>query len=77
MTTFAVSFVSSCKCGSETHAFIECEDDPKDLRTQVVLCSSCASLIARVPGIAIWIARTAIEARALRLADLTPPEPVL
>jgi hypothetical protein len=61
---YSATMMLSCKCGAECHVIMDCEDDPKDLRTVPVFCCKCSMKIGQVPALSVWSHPTSQEALA-------------
>jgi len=73
MNVFAATAVFPCPCGSETHAFMECDGNPNGTGLSHVFCWRCGEEIASVPAKRVWSASTPQGARRHRLMGLNDP----
>jgi hypothetical protein len=73
MNAFAATAVYPCRCGAETHAFMECDGKPNGTGLLCVFCWRCGDEIAIVTAKRIWSASTAQAARRHRLMGLNDP----
>jgi hypothetical protein len=73
MSAFAATAVYPCRCGAETHAFMECDGKPNGAGLSYVFCWRCGDEIALVTAKRVWSASTAQGARRHRLMGLNDP----
>jgi hypothetical protein len=61
--SYSATMVLPCKaCGAECHLIIECDDDPKDLRTVPIMCCRCSTKIGQLAAISVRTHPTARDA---------------
>lgn len=70
MPAYEATAVLKCKCGAETHVFMECDLGPNGDRTHSVYCWRCEERLGTAPSTRIWSSSTAQGARRLRLMGL-------
>jgi hypothetical protein len=70
MPAYEATAVFKCKCGAETHVFMECDIGPTGDRINSVYCWRCGETAGVVPATRIWSSSTAQGARRLRLMGL-------
>jgi hypothetical protein len=70
--SYSATMVLPCKCGAECHVVLECDGDPKALRTVPIFCCKCSNQIGQVPALAVWTHPTARDALTGRLHERDP-----
>lgn len=70
MPAYAATSTFDCRCGGQTHVYMECDEGPAGDRTHPVYCWRCAEVTGLCPATRVWSASTAQGALRLRLMGL-------